>query len=240
MAERFYVKDSLEPGPYQLQGSEAHHLARVCRIRPGNQIYLFNGDGHQYPATVQEVSKRCVDLRIDGQERPERELPFSLEIAAPLPKGDRASFLVEKLTELGVTTLTLLRTARTVVYPGEAKIEKLERTVIESSKQCGRNVLMEIKPLVEWETYCRSSSRPTDLRWIAHPQTGKPLPGLPTRDLNSVTLAVGPEGGFADHEVTRALDNGWRPLDLGPRTLRVETAAIAAATYAIFAAGPSG
>ena len=74
------------------------------------------------------------------------ELSDRLEVAAPLPKGDRAQFLVEKLTELGVTSFVPLKTARSVVEPREAKREKLQRYVIEASKQCGRNVLMRIEP----------------------------------------------------------------------------------------------
>src|SRR5262245_42151837 len=103
MSERFYINCPLQPGPVLLEGAEAHHLSAVCRLRPGDAVCLFNGDGREYPAHVVAVGKRQVSLQIDACQSPERELGFPLEVAAPLPKGDRGQFLVEKLTELGVT-----------------------------------------------------------------------------------------------------------------------------------------
>src|SRR5256885_12162754 len=101
MAERFYVSSPLAPGAVELDGPEAHHLAVVCRVRPGDAVCLFNGDGREYPASVVEAGKRRVSLEVTAAEAPARELGFRLEVAAPLPKGDRAQFLLEKLTELG-------------------------------------------------------------------------------------------------------------------------------------------
>src|SRR5262249_34999228 len=141
---------------------QARHLAVVCRLRPGDSVCLFNGDGRQYPALVESVEKKRVALNVTGVEWPERELPFPLEIAVVLPKGDRASFLVEKLTELGVSRLVPLRTVRSVVHPGGGKIERLQRVVIEASKQCGRNVLMQVEPMAEWEDYCCRGELPTE------------------------------------------------------------------------------
>ena len=102
MAERFHVNCELGVGPVELDGPEAHHLATVCRLRPGDAVCLFNGDGHEYPAIIETVARRVVHLRILGVESPRRELPFHLEVAAPLPKGDRAQVLIEKLTELNI------------------------------------------------------------------------------------------------------------------------------------------
>src|SRR5262245_32913157 len=99
MSERFYINSPLTAGPIELTGPEAHHLATVCRLRPDDAVCLFNGDGRQYPALVRHIAKRSVLLEISGIEQPHRELPFQLEVAAPLPRGDRGPLLVEKLTE---------------------------------------------------------------------------------------------------------------------------------------------
>src|SRR5262245_45185388 len=119
MADRFYLNCPLVPGPVVLLGSEAHHLATVLRARPGDAVTLFNGDGAEYPAVVTEIGKKQVVLEVAERTIPERELGFRLEVAAPLPKGDRGDFLVEKLTELGVTDFVPLRTRRSVVQPKE-------------------------------------------------------------------------------------------------------------------------
>jgi len=225
MADRYHVEQPLGPGPFLLEGSEAHHLSAVCRVRPGQQVCLFNGDGRQYPARVEAVGKRGVTLEILGVESPERELPFRLEVAVPVPKGDRAQLLVEKLTELGVSRFIPLQTARSVVHPRETKLERLQRHVIEASKQCGRNRLLQIEELTTWPALCARNDLPAT-RVLGHPGGG-PLPGsLPSGD---VLVAVGPEGGFTEEEVALAQAHGWQIVSLGPRILRVETAALALA-----------
>ena len=160
MADRFYVNCPLAPGRAEVMGPEAHHLAVVCRVRRGDAVCLFNGDGREYPAEVREIDKRAVVVEVQAVEAPQREAPYRLEVAAPLPKGDRAPFLIEKLTELGVAVFTPLQTARSVVHPREAKLDRLQRHVIEASKQCGRNVLMAIGPLTAWADFLRRGDLP--------------------------------------------------------------------------------
>jgi 16S rRNA (uracil1498-N3)-methyltransferase len=227
MADRFYINSPLKPGLITLEGAEAHHLATVRRFHAGDRVCLFNGDGHEYPAEVISASRRDVCLNVLAVESPARELGFRLEIAAPLPKGDRAQFLVEKLTELGATAFVPLRTCYSVVEPREAKREKLQRYVIEASKQCGRNVLMKIGTLVDWKDYVAGAELPS-MKFVAHPG-GEQLPPNGHQD---VAFAVGPEGGFTDEEIAQARAAGWRVIDLGPRILRIETAAIALAAAA--------
>jgi 16S rRNA (uracil1498-N3)-methyltransferase len=223
MGDRFHTNSPLAPGVVVLRGPEAHHLGTVCRARPGDELRLFNGDGHEYPARVVEVGRRDVAVEVLAVETPARELPFTLRVAAPLPKGDRAQFLVEKLTELGVAELTLLSARRGVVAPREAKVERLARYVIEASKQCGRNVLMRVAGPVAWEAFIRDETAP--MRLVAHPGGGP----LPARGGGGVTVAVGPEGGLTEEEVALAAGAGWRTVGLGPTVLRVETAAVALA-----------
>lgn len=228
MSDRYFVNCPLQPGPVELDGPEAHHLATVCRLRVNDQVILFNGDGHEYHARVTDVGRRHVGLAVEAVAAPQRELAFRLEVAAPLPKGDRAQFLVEKLTELGVTSFVPLQTRRSVVHPGETKRDKLQRWVIEASKQCGRNVLLEVQPLAEWDSYCRRPDLPRR-RLLAHP-------GGVTADVSGapdgLVVAVGPEGGFTEEEVSAARAAGWVVVGLGPRVLRVETAALVLAARA--------
>jgi 16S rRNA (uracil1498-N3)-methyltransferase len=227
MADRFYVKCDLAPGPVLLQGPEAHHLRVVCRLRPGDAVCLFNGDGREYPARVTSLDRHGVRLEVQAVASPQRELGFRLEVAAPLPKGDRAQFLVEKLTEIGATDFVPLSTARSVVHPRDAKLDKLGRYAVEAGKQCGRNVLMRVGSLTPWAEYCRQADLPRR-RLLGHPR-GAALPAGPPED---AALAVGPEGGFTDEEVAQACAAGWLPVGLGPRLLRVETAALVLAVLA--------
>jgi 16S rRNA (uracil1498-N3)-methyltransferase len=209
-----------------LTGSEAYHLATVCRARPGDAITLFSGDGAEFLASVSEVGKQLVVLDVGQRLTPQRELGFHLEIATALPKGDRADFLIEKLTELGVTKFVPLQTARSVVRPRAEKLDRFRRSVIEASKQCRRNVLMHIEPLIPFTDYVLRPGLPTN-RWIAHPMGDAHQ--IPPGD---VAIGIGPEGGFTDEELAAAQAAGWHNLGLGPRILRVETAAICVAFWA--------
>ena len=211
MADRYFIDAALSLGVVDLDGPEAHHLATVCRVRPDDAVCLFNGDGHEYPARVVEVAKRRITLEVTAVESPPREVGYRLEVAAPLPKGDRAQFLLEKLTELGVTSFTPLQTMRSVVQPREAKLEKLQRHVIEASKQCGRNVLLQVQPLIEWKAFCVSPSLPP-LRFVAHPNAER---GTQSAERGDIVFAVGPEGGFTEEEIAQALAVGWRPGHTG-------------------------
>jgi 16S rRNA (uracil1498-N3)-methyltransferase len=233
MSQRFYVNLPLAPGPFVLDGVEAHHLSVVCRLRPGDAVCLFNGDGHEYPARILKVGRREIALEVDGIETPRRELPFALEVAAPVPKGDRGQFLIEKLTELGVTTYIPLLCARSNTHPREARRDKLERHVIEASKQCGRNVLMRIEDLTEWNKYLDGAGE-SGLHILAHLGNAGRVSSVVDvqnahaqgKPIGSVHIAVGPEGGLTDDEASQAIALGWRAVTLGPRTLRIETAAL--------------
>ena len=229
MAIRFYTNCVLKPGFLSLTGPEAHHLAVVCRFRPGDEVCLFNGDGHEYPARIETVAKKAVELTILDSQSPMRELPFSLHVAMPLPKGDRAQFLIEKLTEMGVTTYTPLVTRYSVVQPREAKLEKLQRYVIEASKQCGRNVLMQVSSIMNWEDFVRTCS--ATKKWLAHLQPSAPMPMK--SESESTAIVIGPEGGFTEEEVTLAVANGWQCVNMGPRIMRMETAALVLAAWVI-------
>ncbi len=224
MADRFFTPDLLGPGEYVLTGPEAHHLSAVRRFAEGDEVVLFNGDGHEYPAQVLSAGKKTVVLSVLAPVVADRELGFPLVVASALPKSDRADFLVEKLTELGVTLFVPLLTTRAVVQPKASVVEKFERAVIEASKQCGRNRLMLVDPPQKWDDFIARTDLPGP-RVVLH--TG---PGLAHVGSRGGTIAVGPEGGFTPAEVDRARENGWLVLSLGTRILRVETAAIAAAT----------
>ena len=234
MAERFYTSDSLGPGEYELTGAEAHHLSTVRRFTPGDRVVIFNGDGNEYAAEIRAVGKKSVALNIVSVSLVDRELPFSLVIASALPKGDRADFLIEKLTELGVTRFVPLITVRSVVVPKESAAEKFTRAVVEASKQCGRNRLMTIDAPRRWDDFLRTENG-LGARVLLHPATGTAR--LTPVNGKGAVVAVGPEGGFAVDEVESAIGMGWSTASLGSRILRIETAAVAAATLLALGGG---
>ena len=221
MADRFFVPHAIVPGAMDLAGDEAHHMATVRRFSPGDAVTLFNGDGREYAAEVLAVGRNRVSLQVLHILEVDREVAFPIVIAAAMPKGDRGDFLVEKLVELGAARFVPLLTSRTVVVPKESRMANLRRAVIEASKQCGRNVLMAVEEPMPWAKFVLAPWPGT--RQILHTGDGGSLVG------GARTVAVGPEGGFTPEEVDAALAEGWRAASLGPRVLRVETAALASA-----------
>jgi 16S rRNA (uracil1498-N3)-methyltransferase len=230
MPDRYFIEEPIAPGRVILAGPEAHHLIHVMRAAPGLHVVLFDGRGAEFPSTVEEIRRSEVVLTVNTCETVDRELPFELTLAVALPKGDRQKWLVEKTVELGVTQIIPLKTQRGVAQPIEQALTRLRRAVVEASKQCGRNRLMQIAEPQSWPDLVETTA---DLpcRWLAHPQGFHKGPHLPAPNElpNRVLIAIGPEGGFAAEEVALATAAGWHTVDLGPRILRVETAALALA-----------
>ena len=244
MSRRFYSAQPLcsQAGlMFTLDGSEAHHLAHVMRAKPGDQITVFDGVGWEATAIVESVGRRDVQLQIATPAAISRELPFELELAVALPRGERQEWLVEKIVEVGVTRLVPLNCERSVARPNDKSLDKLRRAVIEASKQCGRNHLMEVAAVADFPSYISAAN---GRRWFAHVMASSRCtdPAQPAAAIRSdaetqgsqepITIAVGPEGGFSDDEATAAANAGWQLVTLGSRILRTETAAIALALAA--------
>src|SRR3954466_10304744 len=150
MSQRFYSSQPILGDHVTLHGPEAHHLLHVMRASPGDEVTLFDGSGAAFSVVVESTKRTEVELRIVERREIDRELPFPLIVGVALPKGDRQKWLVEKLTELGVTTLVPLITERSISVPSDSAVARLRRAVIEAAKQCGRNRLMQIAPSQTW------------------------------------------------------------------------------------------
>ncbi len=233
----------ISSGRSELNPAESHHFASVLRGRLGDELLLFDGEGHEGVATVVELGKaRAV---VDVGEISER--PFGqrvwLTIATAMPRKHRQGFLFEKCTELGTRAIWPTVCERSVVLPRAGSDERWRRTTIEAAKQCGRCWLPRIvAPLRFSETIDRCAA--FDLSVVtdpgtsttlaqaisAHvgPATDKPNAGATTQ----ILVWVGPEGGLSPDEVATATQAGAVRASLGNTVLRVETAAVAVAAIA--------
>jgi len=222
---RFHV-DELTRETLRLPSEEAHHLIDVLRLGEGAEVSVFDGKGNAARAQVHRIAGRKVELRILGPE-PSRESRLALTLAVAPPKGDRMSFLVEKLTELGVARLIPLETDR---GRSRGNFERWRRIAVESCKQSGRSRAPEIVPPLGFEQVLDEPGLVT----AAHPGAPplSPLPGTA-----AIVALIGPEGGWSEEELALASSRGVTLFGLGPRTLRTETAAIAVATLLQYLAG---
>ncbi len=227
MTDRYFSDVPIAEGPVLLTGHEAHHLIHVMRAQAGTPVVLFDGSGAEFAARVERIDRAEAELAVLSREEVDRELPRALTLGVALPKGERQRWLVEKAVELGVGQIVPLRAARSVAQPVQQALSRLRRTVIEASKQCGRNRLMQISEPQDWADYVAETGG-VSCRLMAQRCGGQGIAGPPCwEDLSGpVLLAIGPEGGFTDEEVSLAVAAGWRLVDLGPRILRTETAAL--------------
>ncbi|MGI8982103.1 MAG: RsmE family RNA methyltransferase [Pirellulaceae bacterium] len=227
MSERFFVEQPITGSTAELVDTEAQHLAKVMRAAVGDEVALFDGSGAEFAAKVARIAKAVVTLEILERREVNREPRLALTLAVALPKGERQKWLVEKLTELGAACLMPLITERGVAQPVDAALTRLRRAVIEASKQCGRNRLMEIAPPREALEYFTAEG--PSVKLIAEPG-GEQLGSL-AQDVALLACAIGPEGGFTPTELKAALENNWRTVSLGRSILRIETASIAIAAW---------
>ena len=211
----------LEPGPSQ-------HLSRVLRMKVGDGLILFDGSGGQYPASIAAIDRKSVLATTYGFEAIECESSLRLQLGIAISRGDRMDWVVQKATELGVSSIAPLVTERTEVRlggeRGDRKLRHWQQIATSACEQCGRNRLPQILPPLTLEQWLHGVQ--ADLRLVLHPTAGSGDPGASTPA--SIALLVGPEGGLGPTEIGAAEQAGFSSLQLGPRVLRTETAPLAA------------
>lgn len=232
MPRRFFLPQPLNVSRVLLEGREAHHLTNVLRGQPGEEVILFDGAGLQararivqiQPATQSEANGSAeLEILESGPATAETCVPITL--ATAVPKGDRFEWLVEKATELGVSRIIPLITERSIVNPGAGKLEKLRHAIVAASKQSGRSRLLELDDPISWNDFLKHEVGSVQF-CLADP-SGETAGTHAVANDRPIVLAVGPEGGFTEREVTAAVASGARLLRLSHQILRIETAAVA-------------
>ncbi len=234
MSNRFHAPDLVQAGRYVLGEAEARHLI-ASRLEVGSRIWLFDGRSPEArEAAVIARGRKGVTVEFTGAtDGGAREPAHHFTLATCAPKGARLDWLVEKSVEIGVSRIQFMNTERSVVDPRPRKQERLRKLVVEASKQCGRNRLMELAPPLDFLDFLRDCNGPA--KWIAHPHSTSPEAGKrpDSADTPASVCAIGPEGGFTDGELDLAIGDGWLPITLARAILRIETAAIIAAALAL-------
>ena len=230
---RIYTEQTLSPDiTLSLEPTAATHVARVLRLRVGDTLWLFNGDGHDYRARIETVERREVRVRVRERVAVTTEPRRPLTLVQGVSKGERMDWVMQKAVELGVTQLVPVLSEYGVVrLEGERRQRRWRHwrgVVIAACEQSGRAVLPSLAPVSElsdWLSHVEEG--PHELRLVLHPGAQTPLPAVDA-PAGGVCLAVGPEGGWSEAELEALEVRGFRRVSLGPRVLRTETAALAA------------
>ena len=209
---------------------DGNYLAAVLRLGPGGKVKLFDDRTGEWLAEIVEAGKKRVTLRVGERLREREEVPDLWLLFAPVKRG-RIDWLVEKATELGVARLLPVVTRRTIV--DRLNLDRLRAHAVEAAEQCERTALPALEEARKLDAVLRTWPEDRTL-YFADEAGGEqfaPAPG-------PAAILIGPEGGFTDEEraAIRALPQA-RPVSLGPRILRADTAALAAIALWMAAAG---
>ena len=206
-----------------LAEEDAHHLVHVRRLGEGASLELFDAAGRTAPGTLIPDGRGWA-VRLLADPRPAPEAP-GITIFSALPKGSRADWMVEKLSELGAAALVPLLTSRSVVEPGAGKLDRFARLACESAKQSRRSGVMRIEPLATLEQAIHL------FRQAGHKGAvlATERPGASLAELEVSALFIGPEGGWTHADLDLLTAAGLVPARLTGSILRVETAAVAGA-----------
>ena len=227
---RVYTEQPLNPGEtIQLEAGPSRHLLQVLRLKAGDAVTLFNGDGHDYSSQLEASTRKCAVVRIIDRGEAEPPTALSLTLAIGISKGDRMEYAIQKAVELGVDCIVPLTTQHCVVrLPAERQAKKVEhwqQVIIAACEQSGRRRIPACQPIASFENWL---SECNEEGLLLDPRANATLPQLSAPQSGRLTLLVGPEGGLSEQECAAALEKGFRGTRLGPRILRTETAPLAA------------
>lgn len=225
---RFYVPFTPEPQQIcALPDATVRHI-HVLRLRVGDPITLFNGDGRAYHAELSLLEKRRAECRITAVSAAECESPLAVTLVQAVSGGERMDFTLQKSVELGVAAIQPVISSRSVVRLSGERADKRQarwqEIVIAACEQCGRNRVPPVLPLLGFQEYL--TTKPPQTHLIMSLNHARSLKSLPPPD--KLSLLVGPEGGWTAEEEAAALAAGCQAFVLGQRVLRTETASLAA------------
>jgi 16S rRNA (uracil1498-N3)-methyltransferase len=219
-----------------LIADEARHLREVLRLKPGDEVYVFNGEGKEFLSRIAESRRDTARLDVIREVEPARpESQLQLTLALALLKGEKFDLVVQKATELGVAHIVPVITKHADIRlrdesDAAKRVTRWQRIAMEAAKQSGRGVVPKVAGVITFASLIETASedKPSDCL-IFSERDGQSL--LQTKEnivanTKQITALVGPEGGWSDEEIAGACAADWTIVTLGGRTLRAETAAI--------------
>jgi len=233
-APRFHLDRDLAPGArVELPPAVAHHASTVLRLREGDALVLFNGQGGEFRARLcadPGGGARRLQAEVLQFDPVEREASMRITLIQALVTSDKIDWIIEKAVEIGVARVVVTASARSTARLDEARrarrLMHWTDLAIAACCQCGRNRLMTVQATASL-AQALALTDAAGAKWILEPGAAQG-PSTPGPGVTQAALAIGPEGGFDPAELRQGAQAGFVPLRLGPRTLRTETAGLAA------------
>lgn len=239
---RFFIDTPPTGDVVLLTGEDARHIARALRMQPGESLTMCDGDGTDYNCVLEQAVPDEVRARIIGAHPSAGEPDIRVTLYMALPKADKMELIVQKATELGVTEITPFLSSRCVSRPDDRALDKKcvrwGKIAAEAAKQCGRGRIPHVRSAVPMTEAVRQAAQATLPLLLYEGERENGLcAALHGKVPETVSLMVGPEGGFAPEEAATAVSAGLKSVSLGPRILRCETAPLAALAAVMYESG---
>ncbi len=247
---RFFVSaDNIQGDIASINKQEARHMKKVLRLKTGDEVILFDGSGHEYQAILMDEQKNGLLARISETSLKEDPPEISLCLIQGIAKGDKMDSIIQKASEIGVAAIYPLWSERSIVRlqgdSAEKKVIRWQHIAREACKQCRRNLVPLVKPLIKINSiYEEIGDLPAVMLYENEMDNGLRQVLNNIKDQvaaqGKLFLIVGPEGGFSEAEVKTAAKHGVNMVSLGPRILRTETAGIVASSIILYEYGQLG
>ena len=236
MANFYISKSMLQEDKAIITGDEAKHISRVLRMKKGDSVTLCDGEGTFFEAVLTNFDEKSVTADILSQRKAETEPKLKITLYQGVPKNPKLETIVQKAVEIGVVRIVPVDTKRAVAkLDKKEKIERLQKIALEAAKQSKRGIVPEVSATISFKDAV-SEAKKADLAIIPYEEeTENSLKGvLSGKKAQSVSIMIGPEGGFDKEEIKLALSSGITPVTLGKRILRTETAGLAVSSAVLY------
>ena len=222
---RFFVPSEAIDGEYiHISGEEAAHMTRVLRMREGDTFTACDGAQNDYLCEIEHADKKEVLAKICEKRKNEAEPDVRITLYQGVPKGAKLDYIVQKCVEIGISRIVPVQTER-VVKGGDVKRERLMRIAFEAAKQSGRGVVPEVGETLSFRAAVEEAKASELALFPYECEKEHSLKrALRGKVPSSVSIFIGPEGGFSDDEAALARESGFAVVTLGRRILRTETA----------------
>ena len=242
MARFFVEPDCIGTDSVCITGDDVKHISKVLRMRENENITVCDKCGNDYDCTITRITADTVEAGINNKYPNRQEPPVYITIYQGLPKSDKMDYIVQKCIELGVCRIVPVDTKRVISKPKDTdkKIARWQKIAEEAAKQCGRGIIPEVAPLMKFEDAVKEMSSVGCLSIMPYEceRESKLRTALEkNKDIKKINILIGPEGGFDETEVSRALEASITTVTLGPRILRTETAPLAACAAVMYELG---
>lgn len=244
---RFFVnKGNIHPNSIMITGEDINHIKNVLRLKCGSQLTVCDCGGRDYVVSIERFGQDLIETRIIETAENRTEPPIDITLYQGIPKSDKMDLIIQKSIELGAARIVPVITERTVVKfngnkDAEHKVSRWRRIALEAAKQCNRGIVPEVLLPVAFQQAVADAEK-YDLSLIPYEKENeKGLKHcLNVEKYQKISLFIGPEGGFSEEEIAIAISSGIKPVTLGPRILRTETAGIAALSILMYELGDVG